>query len=50
MELGIWTLTLVLEVAGFFLCFMEELGLDPGSSQLPPKLVNILIKTFILPH
>ena len=35
MEQGTWTLTLVQGVAGFFLCFVEETGLELGVPQLP---------------
>ena len=49
MEQGVWTLTLALGVAGFFLCFEEEVGLELGDSH-SPKLGNLSIKTFSLPH
>ena len=50
MEWGFWTLTIVLVVAGFFLCFVEGGAQSWGGSPRFPKLNNILIKTFFLPH
>lgn len=44
MELGVWTLTLVLEVARFFLYLGEKNDLEPGAPKYF-KLVNVLIKT-----
>ena len=35
MEQGVWTLILVLGVAGFFLCFAEENGLESESFRSP---------------
>ena len=44
MDRGVWTLILVLGVAGFSLCFAEENGLYTGSIQ-SLKLGTLLIKT-----
>ena len=47
MEQSFWTL--ILGVAGILLCFAEERSLEPGGPH-SPKLGNILIKVFFLPH
>ena len=49
MEWDVWALILVLGVAGFFLCFAAANGLEPGILH-SPKLGDLLIKTFFLPH
>lgn len=49
MEKGVWTLILVPGLAGLFLCFAEETGLESGSLQLP-QIGQPVNKTLFFPH